>query len=377
MGDYISSKERRAIIKHNRREISRLEAELREVGTNAAVMRDPANIVEFDGLKTYFYTETGVVKAVDGASFDVPKGGTVGVVGESGCGKSVMSLSLMRLLQRPHGQITGGAIRLDAPSGTIDVAKTGNGGMGGIRGGVVSMIFQEPMTSLNPVLRIGDQLDEVVALHAPQLIGRGIIKGGGRDDVRRRTIESLEAVSITSPDRVYRMYPHELSGGMRQRVVISMAVACSPQLIIADEPTTALDVTIQAQILDLLRGIKDSYVGTGIMLITHDLGVVAEMADSVVVMYAGRVVERGTARDIYKSPAHPYTVGLMRSKPQPGRKERRLYSIPGRVPNPVSMPDYCYFKDRCEYAGEACSLYPDEFAIGNGHMVSCWRKGDI
>jgi len=375
MADYITGRESRKIQRINRAEIRKIEKSLREAKPEAAVMRDANNIVEFDGLRTYFFSDAGIVKAVDGVSFDVPKGATVGVVGESGCGKSVMSLSLMRLLARPQGQIVGGSVRLSTNAGVIDVAKTHPDKMGGIRGGVVSMIFQEPMTSLNPVMRIGEQLDETIELHSAELIARGILASGSKKDVYEKTLQSLEAVAITAPERVYSMYPHELSGGMRQRVMIAMALSCSPELIIADEPTTALDVTIQAQILDLLRDLKNSREGTGIMLITHDLGVVAEMADFVVVMYAGRVVERGTARDIYKSPAHPYTVGLMKSKPTPGNKAARLYSIPGRVPNPVSMPDYCYFRDRCEYAGERCAVYPPERELSDTHRVSCWLEG--
>lgn len=226
------------------------------------------------------------------------------------------------------------------------------------------MIFQEPMTSLNPVFRIGEQVDEVIALHNSDM---------SKEQVKARTMEMLDMVGIANKEGVYRMYPHELSGGMRQRIMIAMALACNPKLIIADEPTTALDVTIQAQVLDLLRHLKDK-INSSIMLITHDLGVVAEMADYVVVMYAGRVVEKGTAREIFKDPRHPYTIGLMNSKPVVGKHIDKLYSIPGSVPNPVDMPDYCYFKDRCEMCIQGCEgVYPPEYHISPTHVVSCYR----
>lgn len=233
-----------------------------------------------------------------------------------------------------------------------------------LRGNQVSMIFQEPMTSLNPVFRIGAQVDEVIKLHNPEMAD---------DAVKAKTIEMLEKVGIANSEGVYRMYPHELSGGMRQRIMIAMALACDPKLIIADEPTTALDVTIQAQILDLLRHLKDE-INSSIMLITHDLGVIAEMADYVVVMYAGRVVEKGTVEEIFKNPQHPYTIGLMKSKPVVGQKVDHLYSIPGQVPNPVDMPNYCYFKDRCELCVDGCEgAYPDAYQVSDTHIVSCYR----
>ena len=331
-------------------------------------MRDPNNAVEFDNLHTYFFTDAGTVKSVDGVTFDIPIGKTVGVVGESGCGKSVTSLSLMQLLQRPQGQVVEGEIRLNLGDKAYDVVKVPNERMQGIRGNVVSMIFQEPMTSLNPVFRIGDQVDEVIALHDGE--------GKNRQDVKKRTIELLELVGIANSEGVYRMYPHELSGGMRQRIVIAMALACNPRLIIADEPTTALDVTIQAQVLDLLRNLKNR-INSSILFITHDLGVIAEMADYVVVMYAGRVVEKGTAEEIFANPSHPYTIGLMASKPVVGKKVDKLYSIPGKVPNPVNMPNYCYFKDRCERCVEACQgEYPPEVRLSPTHTVSCYLYRD-
>ena len=367
---YLSAKESRRISKENRRITDRYEKQRkrRNVPESEYVteMKDPANAVEFDNLHTYFFTDTGVVKSVDGVSFEVPIGKTVGVVGESGCGKSVTSLSLMQLLQRPQGQIVDGAIRLNLGNGkAYDIAKTPTEKMQGLRGNYVSMIFQEPMTSLNPVFRIGAQIDEVIALHEGE--------GKSKEDIKKRTIEMLETVGIANSDGVYEMYPHELSGGMRQRVMIAMALSCNPRLIIADEPTTALDVTIQAQILDLLRNLKDK-INSSIMLITHDLGVIAEMADYVVVMYAGRVVEKGTAQEIFANPAHPYTIGLMASKPMVGKKVDKLYSIPGKVPNPINMPNYCYFKDRCEMCVDGCQgEYPHMIQLSPTHMVSCYR----
>lgn len=369
--NYISGKEIRKISKENRRITDGLE-KLRErtdvpESEYKTQMRDPNNIVEIDDLHTYFYTDIGVVKAVDGVTFDVPKGKTVGVVGESGCGKSVTSLSLMQLVQRPQGQIVKGQIRFNVGDSAVDIAKIPTDKMQKIRGNEISMIFQEPMTSLNPVFRIGNQVNEVIELH-----NEGITK----EDIKKRTIEMLEMVGIANPEGVYEMYPHELSGGMRQRVMIAMALACTPKLIIADEPTTALDVTIQAQIMDLLRQLKTK-INSSIMLITHDLGVIAEMADFVVVMYAGRVIEKGTAREVFHHPSHPYTVGLMESKPTSHKKVNRLYSIPGSVPNPVNMPNYCYFKDRCNKSIKACEgPYPPMTFLSDTHTVACYRYMD-
>ena len=366
---YLSSKESRRISKENRKITNQFEKKRKRKNVPESeyltTMHDPANSVEFDNLHTYFFTDTGVVKSVDGVSFDVPTGKTVGVVGESGCGKSVTSLSLMQLLQRPQGQVVEGEIRLNLGDKAYDITKTPNEKMQTLRGNYVSMIFQEPMTSLNPVFRIGAQIDEVIALH------EGANKT--KEEIKTRTIEMLETVGIANSEGVYMMYPHELSGGMRQRVMIAMALACNPKIIIADEPTTALDVTIQAQILDLLRQLKDK-INSSIMLITHDLGVIAEMADYVVVMYAGRIVEKGTAEEIFAHPSHPYTIGLMASKPVVGKKVDKLYSIPGKVPNPVNMPDYCYFKDRCEMQIECCKgEYPCEISLSPTHKVSCYR----
>ena len=366
---YLSAKESRRISRENRRITNEYEKKRKRKNVPESeyltTMHDPANAVEFDNLHTYFFTDAGTVKSVDGVTFDVPIGKTVGVVGESGCGKSVTSLSLMQLVQRPQGQTVDGEIRLNLGDKAYDVTKTPTEKMQSIRGNYVSMIFQEPMTSLNPVFRIGRQVDEVIELHDGE--------GKTKEDIKKRTIELLEMVGIANSEGVYSMYPHELSGGMRQRIVIAMALACNPKVIIADEPTTALDVTIQAQILDLLRQLKDK-INSSIMLITHDLGVIAEMADYVVVMYAGRVVEKGTAEEIFEHPSHPYTIGLMASKPVVGKKVDKLYSIPGKVPNPINMPDYCYFKDRCEMCVEGCSgEYPHEISLTPTHKVSCYR----
>ena len=369
---YLSAKESRRISKENRRITNELEKKRKRKNVPETEyltqMHDPSNAVEFDNLHTYFFTDTGVVKSVDGVSFSVPIGKTVGVVGESGCGKSVTSLSLMQLLQRPQGQVVEGEIRLNLGNKAYDVTKTPDSVMQHLRGNIVSMIFQEPMTALNPVFRIGDQLDEVIALHGE--------KGQTEEQIKERSIKLLEMVGIANSEGVYKNFPHELSGGMRQRVMIAMALACNPRLIIADEPTTALDVTIQAQILDLLRNLKDK-INSSIMFITHDLGVIAEMADYVVVMYAGRIVEQGTVEEIFAHPAHPYTVGLMASKPVVGKQVDKLYSIPGKVPNPINMPNYCYFKDRCEMCLERCNgEYPCEISISPTHRVSCYRYYD-
>lgn len=369
---YLSAKESRRITKENRKitkeyekQISRKDVPESEYLTK---MHNDKNILEIDNLHTYFFTDQGVVRSVDGVSFDVPRGATIGVVGESGCGKSVTSLSVMRLLQRPIGQIVDGEIRFKVDDDkAYDIAKMPIAEMQHIRGKKISMIFQEPMTTLNPVFKIGRQLDEVFELHD---------KETKAEDRRAKSIELLEMVGIANAEGVYDMYPHELSGGMRQRVVIAMALACQPNLIIADEPTTALDVTIQAQILDIFRQLKEK-INSSIMLITHDLGVIAEMADFVVVMYAGRIVEKGTLEDIFLHPAHPYTIGLMDSKPSVNKDVDRLYSIPGKVPNPINMPDYCYFRDRCEKCLDKCDgEYPPLIKISDTHYVACYRSED-
>ncbi len=375
--NYLSSGELRKISAHNRKIIRKYEKERERKNVKPdeyiTKMRDPMNAVEFDDLHVYFFTDIGTVKAVDGVTLEIPAGKTVGIVGESGCGKSVTSLSLMQLLQRPQGQIVKGSICFNLGDKVYDIAKMPENAMRQLRGNKISMIFQEPMTSLNPVFRIGMQIDEVIELHNPEMTS---------DAIKSRTIEMLKTVGIADSEGVYKRYPHELSGGMRQRICIAMALACSPRLIIADEPTTALDVTIQAQILELLRELKNK-INSSVILITHDLGVVAEMADYVAVMYAGRIIEKGTAAEIFSNPAHPYTIGLMKSKPvlnlnsdyenNTDRSKKRLYSIPGSVPNPVNMPNYCYFRDRCERRFDKCAAeYPTEFQLSPTHYVNCY-----
>ena len=369
--NFISARESRKISRANAKITRELDKKLTRKHVPETeyltTMHDEGNVVEFDDLHTCFFTDVGTVKAVDGVSFNVPVGKTVGVVGESGCGKSVTSLSLMQLLQRPQGQIVSGEIRLNLGDKAYDVTKMPIRAMEKIRGNVVSMIFQEPMTSMNPVFRIGFQLDEIIKLHNPGL---------SDEEVKNRSIDAIKMVGIPDAEGIYMRYPHELSGGMRQRIVIAMALVCNPRLIIADEPTTALDVTIQAQILELLRKLKGE-INASIMLITHDLGVIAEMADYVVVMYAGRIVEKGLAQEVFLDPRHPYTIGLMESKPVINKTVERLYSIPGSVPNPVNMPDYCYFRDRCEKCVGRCDgKYPPEIHVTDTHIVSCWRYFD-
>ena len=373
---YMSAKEARKISRENIKITKKYEKLKRRKNVPESeyltTMKDENNIVEFDNLHTYFFTDTGVVKAVNGVSFAIPKGKTVGVVGESGCGKSVTSLSLMQLVQAPTGQIVEGSIRYNGLTRCIDIAKTPLEQMKNIRGKEIAMIFQEPMTSLNPVFPIGNQLDEVSLLHIPNCT---------KAQAKANSINMLKTVGIARADEVYNEYPHQLSGGMRQRVMIAMALICNPRLIIADEPTTALDVTIQAQILELLREIKEKINGS-IMLITHDLGVIAEMADYVVVMYAGKVIEIGTAQEIFFNPLHPYTIGLQRSKPAVNKKVKRLYNIPGNVPNPINMPSHCFFKDRCDKVCEKCQgAYPEFIKVSETHLVSCYyaeemMKGD-
>ncbi|HEY8395870.1 MAG TPA: ABC transporter ATP-binding protein [Bacilli bacterium] len=370
---YISSKEIRETAKKNARIIRELEKQKNRKNVPESEyltqMKNENNLVEFDDLHTYFFTDAGTVKAVDGVTFEIPKKSVVGVVGESGCGKSVTSLSLMRLVQGPQGQIYKGSIRFASKDGKCyDIAKMPYSEMNKIRGKEISMIFQEPMTCLNPVFKIGEQLDEVQFLHVP-----GITK----EEAKAKSIQMLDLVGIAMPENIYKSYPHELSGGMRQRVMIAMALACEPSLIIADEPTTALDVTIQAQILDLLREIREKIDGS-IMLITHDLGVIAEMADYVVVMYAGRIIEQGTALEIFDNPLHPYTVGLQKSKPVINQKTDRLYTIPGTVPNPINLPNYCYFRDRCRKRFGKCSgEYPELRNVSPTHKVSCYLYEEL
>ena len=423
---YLSGKEVRAIAKENMKEMRRLEKHKRRKADESEFlteMKDQGNILEIEDLHSYFFTDQGVVKAVNGVSFNVPQGSVVGVVGESGCGKSVTSMSVMQLLQGPQGQIVSGSMRFKSfdfklgedgnpiplyetdETGAVicdtvfdkkgnpkkdqkgnlvteprqkrdeygtkmyemeekafDIAKMPTKEMYRLRGRQIAMIFQEPMTSLNPVFTIGNQLDEVTLLHVP---------GSTKEEAKRRSVEMLNLVGIAGPERVYSSYPHELSGGMRQRVMIAMALAGNPRLIIADEPTTALDVTIQAQILDLLRNLKDRINGS-ILLITHDLGIIAEMADYVVVMYAGRIIEQGTASEIFHHPMHPYTIGLQRSKPTMDSSADELFNIPGNVPNPIDMPDYCYFRERCSGCIDRCfGEYPEMIQVSPTHWVAC------
>ncbi|MDI9490111.1 MAG: ABC transporter ATP-binding protein [Clostridiaceae bacterium] len=367
---YLTIKEEREIARSNRKIMKQFEKAQNRKNVDESefttTMRDPRNVIEIDNLHTYFYTDVGTTKAVNGVSFDIPEGKIVGVVGESGCGKSVTSLSVMQLVQGPAGQIVDGSIRYATSDGKCyDVAKMPRDEMRRIRGQEIAMIFQEPMTSLNPVFRIGEQLDEALAIFEPDM---------SKNEVKARTIEMLQMVGIADQEKIYDNYPHELSGGMRQRVMIAMALICNPRLIIADEPTTALDVTIQAQILDLLLEIKNKINGS-IMLITHDLGVIAGMADYVVVMYAGKIVEAGDIHDIFKNPKHPYTVGLMRSLPSLSQVETgsRLNSIPGQVPSPVNLPDNCYFCNRCEYSFDICTKeYPSDYYFEDGHRAACF-----
>ena len=318
-------------------------------------------LLQVKNLSTSFNVDAGEVRAVNGISFNLDRGRVLGIVGESGSGKSVTAYSIMRILVEP-GRITGGEILFNGE----DVTRFSERQMREFRGKKVSIIFQDPMTSLNPVYTIGNQLREAILLHTDR----------NRAEANARALEMLRLVGVNEPEKRLKQYPHELSGGMRQRVMIAMALACEPDILIADEPTTALDVTIQAQILDLLQNLKDK-LNSSIMLITHDLGVVAGMADYVVVMYAGRVVEKGTADDIFHHPAHPYTIGLMKSKPVVGKKVDELYNIPGNVPNPVDMPNYCYFRDRCEMRCDRCDgRYPPEIRISDTHVVSCYRYYD-
>ena len=393
---YLSGKEIRAIARENRKITSALEKHKHRRADESEFvteMKDKNNILEIEDLHTYFYTDQGVVKAVNGVSFNVPKNATVGIVGESGCGKSVTSMSVMQLIQGPAGQIVSGHIRFnsedyqrDAKGNPIpvedadgnvyyetdekvyDIANMPIHEIYRIRGRQIAMIFQEPMTSLNPIFTIGQQLDEVTFIHVP---------GATKAEAKAKSLEMLNLVGIAMPERVYKAYPHELSGGMRQRVMISMALACNPRLIIADEPTTALDVTIQAQILDLLNDLKKKIDGS-ILLITHDLGVVAEMADYVVVMYAGRVIEKGTAKEIFYNPLHPYTKGLQKSKPTLNTSDDKLFNIPGNVPNPLNMPTTCYFKERCGECTAKCQgPYPGLKQVSDTHFVACHLYDDM
>jgi oligopeptide/dipeptide ABC transporter ATP-binding protein len=314
-------------------------------------------LLELENLRTYFYTDNGVARAVDGVSFDVGVGETVGVVGESGCGKSVTALSILRLV-RPPGRIeTGSAMRFEGR----DLLTLDERAMQQVRGNRIAMVFQEPMTALNPVFTIGDQIGEVARIHA----------GMSKRDSLAKAIEMLKLVGIPAPEQRAGEYPHQLSGGMRQRVVIAMALVMNPALVIADEPTTALDVTIQAQILELLADLTRR-LGTSVLLITHDLGVVAENCSRVIVMYAGEVVEEASTMDLFARAHHPYTEGLLGAMPRVGGGQDRLATIPGTVPPPTNWPDGCRFRDRCPYSWERCEAeHPPLYQIGGGHTSRC------
>ena len=425
---YLTGKEVREIAKANMKEMRRLEkAKTRKVPESEylAEMKDPNNILEVENLHSYFFTDQGVVKAVNGVYFNIPLNSTVGVVGESGCGKSVTSMSIMRLLQGPTGQIVEGSIRFKAidfkrddrgnfipvyekdEAGNVimepvldkkgnvkldkdgkpfmqpkqlkdengigvyekeekvfDIAKMPIREMYRLRGRQMSMVFQEPMTSLNPVFTIGNQLDEVTLLHVP---------GATRELAKKRSIEMLNLVGIAMPERVYASYPHELSGGMRQRVMIAMALCCNPAMLICDEPTTALDVTIQAQILDLINELKEK-TSTSVMMITHDLGVIAEVADDVMVMYAGKVVEHASCDQIFDKPMHPYTDGLMKCIPKLDDDDtKELSVIKGMVPSFDDMPAGCAFCPRCPQAREICRQKMPELVEAEGRKVRCFK----
>jgi peptide/nickel transport system ATP-binding protein len=321
-----------------------------------AILKDM--LLEIQDLRTHFVTDRGEVPAVDGVDLYIRKGEIVGVVGESGCGKSVTSLSIMKLIPQPPGKIAGGSIRFKDEELTTAKEKR----MKSLRGNEISMIFQEPMTSLNPLLTVGEQIGEAYRLH----------RTASRKQTRLYTIDMLRRVGIPRPEQIVDEYPHRLSGGMRQRVMIAMALCCEPELLIADEPTTALDVTIQAQILDLMKKLNQE-TGTAIMLITHDLGVVAEMCDRVAVMYAGKVVEEGPVKAIFRDPRHPYTRGLMRSIPRMDTEQDKLYSIPGNVPSPGSIAQGCRFAPRCEHAMDKCfAAMPDLKLVDYNHKSRCW-----
>jgi len=324
------------------------------------------SLLDIRDLKTYFHTDDGVVRAVDGVSLSIAPQKTLGVVGESGCGKSITAFSTMRLIPSPPGKIEHGQILFhkNLESDPIDLTQLNPKGtqMRDIRGNDIAMIFQEPMTSLSPVHTVGNQISEAIMLH----------QNADKKEARERAIDALNKVRLPRPDRQVDAYPHELSGGMRQRAMIAMALSCNPSLLIADEPTTALDVTVQAQILDLMRHLQ-SDIGMAIMLITHDLGVVASMADYVAVMYLGKIVEYADTRTVFKNPRHPYTMGLLNSIPQVGQK-RRLVPIEGTIPDPFEIPQGCAFAPRCPHAMDKCREEPQLLEIESGHRVSCWLE---
>jgi len=320
--------------------------------------RDPDVVLDVRDLRTYFHVMDGTVKAVDGVDFQIKRGGRLALVGESGCGKSVTALSIMRLIDQPPGEIASGEVWFDGR----DLLGLSNSEMREVRGGEIAMIFQEPMTSLNPVLTVGDQIMEAVKLH----------QDVGGKEARDLATAALRDVGVPAPERRIAQYPHELSGGMRQRVMIAMALSCRPKLLIADEPTTALDVTIQRQILELIKVVQER-TGTALLLITHDLGVVAETVDDVVVMYAGRIMETGTVEEVILEPRHPYSRGLLASIPSRGRRGQPLHVIRGVVPNPFRMPEGCKFEPRCPYAWDQCKVEePELYDLGGGRSSRCW-----
>lgn len=319
-------------------------------------------VVEFKNLSISFKVDGGIIRAVNDISFEIREGEILGIVGESGCGKSVTSMSLMRLLPVPPAIYESGSIVLNG----TDILSLSEEKMRDKRGSEVAIIFQEPMTSLNPVMKIGKQIAEVILIH--QKISKG--------EAKKKAIELIKTVGIPRAETIFESYPHELSGGMRQRIMIAIALACNPKVLIADEPTTALDVTIQAQILDLIKDMKSKF-GTSVMIITHDLGVIAEMANYVIVMYAGKIVEKAKVEDIFKNPKHPYTIGLMKSKPTFDSDGDKLYSIPGQVPNPMNLPNYCYFYDRCSMRKDSCKRgIPELMYLGNSHYSACYLLGE-
>ena len=368
---YLSAKESRRISKANRKITNELEKQHKRKNVPESEyltqMKDPSNVLEIENLHTYFFTDVGTVHSVDGITFSVPIGKTVGVVGESGCGKSVTSLSIMQLLQRPQGQVVEGEIRLNLGDKAYDVTKAPDVVMQHLRGNMISMIFQEPMTALNPVFRIGDQVDEVIALHNAE--------GHDEEQIKARTIKLLEMVGIANSEGVYKMYPHELSGGMRQRVMIAIALACEPKLLIADEPTTALDVTIQAQILELMQDLRKK-LGMSIIMITHDLGVVASMCEKIAVMYAGHIVEYGTTDEIFYQPGHEYTKGLINSIPKLNTAEHeRLVPIEGTPVDLLNPPAGCPFAPRCKNCMKIClSKMPPRTELSDTHYTYCWLQ---
>ncbi|QQS67827.1 MAG: ABC transporter ATP-binding protein [Chlorobiota bacterium] len=320
-------------------------------------------LLEVKNLCTYFYTDDGTARSVDNVSFDVDRGETLGLVGESGCGKSVSALSIMQLIPNPPGLIVSGQIIYNGK----DLTKYSEEEMRSIRGNEISMIFQEPMTSLNPVFTVGHQIDEAVILHQKV----------SKNEAKKRSIEMLKLVGIPAPEQRYSDYPHQLSGGMRQRVMIAMALSCNPQLLIADEPTTALDVTVQAQILELIKKLQKEF-GMAMIMITHDLGVIAEVCDRVAVMYAAKVVEYSTVDEIFYNPRHPYTLGLLNSLPKIGHIKDKLETIEGSVPSATNFPIGCHFCTRCEYADQKCiDEEPPLVEIKNGHSVACWQIDNV